>query len=902
VEQYIKEQKYRSLARLPFLIRLAWISTLFSAFCIAIGAGRVLAAEGPAVAVLPLKVHAADQPAQLGFDVQKMLAEMLARKGIQVIDPRQVNRHPLAGKPGVSRLEALDLANSFGAYAAIMGSLTQIAREISIDVEVIERGMEKEPKLFFMTADRMDLLRETVGRLANSVYLELSGVPQVDSVRVEGNRRIEDAAILLVAGIKAGDLVDQAQLDKDLRAIYQMGYFDDVKIRIEDGPKGKVVIFEVTEKPSVGRIVFSGNRKIKDDDLQKELGFSRYAVYDPNEVRQSVERLKELYRQKAFYNAEISVDVSELPNNEVQLEYRIQENQKVFITDISFKGNESFSDRRLKKVMMTSEKGFFSWITSSGHLDKRKIEIDLLKLSSFYHNHGYIKARVAEPEVIFREEKGINLLFEIEEGARYSVGQLAVAGDLDRAEEELLEKLELRSGDVFNREILREDVERIREVFVDQGYAYAEVAPLTREDEQEHTVDITFRITKGKKVKFERIMVSGNTVTRENVIRRELAAIEGDYFSGESFRKSAANLRRLDYFEDVEIQTRKGSSDEEIVLDIKVEERPTGVFAAGAGYSSEENAFVLFELGERNLFGKGYSLFANARIGGISSLYDIRFVNPWVYDTPISMGIDLYNWEREWDDYTRDSWGGAYTIGFPLAIDEYTRGSIKYGYDDANIYDVLDTAAWQIREMVGRNVTSSMTLELKRDSTDRSWNTTKGSLNSLTFEYAGGVFGGDEYFNKYEARSAWFFPVKWGTAIMLQGRVGYAERRSGGDLSVFQKYKLGGINTVRGFDYGTISPMEGGNYIGGEKMMVYNVEYSFPVVEEQGVSGVFFFDAGNVFTKDESFGFSGIRKSVGAGIRWYSPMGPLRLEYGRNLDPEEWESKGRWEFSIGGFL
>jgi outer membrane protein insertion porin family len=310
----------------------------------------------------------------------------------------------------------------------------------------------------------------------------------------------------------------------------------------------------------------------------------------------------------------------------------------------------------------------------------------------------------------------------------------------------------------------------------------------------------------------------------------------------------------------------------------------------------------MFELGERNLFGKGYSLFANARIGGISTLYDIRFKNPWVYDTPISMGIDVYNWEREWDDYTRDSWGGAYTIGFPLAIDEYTRGAIKYGYDDADIYDVLDTAAWQIREMVGKNVTSSITLELKRDSTDRSWNTTKGSLNSLTFEYAGGVLGGDEYFNKYEARSAWFFPVKWGTAIMLQGRWGYAKRRSGGNLSVFQKYKLGGIDTVRGFDYGTISPMEEGNYIGGEKMMVYNLEYRFPLVEEQGVSGVFFFDAGNVFTKDESFGFSGIRKSVGAGIRWYSPMGPLRLEYGRNLDPEEWESKGRVEFSIGGFL
>jgi len=859
-----------------------------------------LAAERPAVAVLPLEVHAADQPDRLGFEVQKMLAEMLSRKGVEVVDPGQVNSHPVAGKPGVSRVEALDAAISMGAHAAVVGSLTQISREVSIDLELIERG--REPRLFFRTAERMELLRETIEGVANSLYLELSGVPQVDSVLVQGNRRIEDAAILLAVETSPGDLVDQARLDKDLRAVYRMGYFDDVQIRLEDGPKGKVVIFEVTEKPSVGKIVFSGNRKIKDDDLQKELGFSRYAVYDPNEVRRSIERLKELYREKAYYNAEISVDVSELPNNEVQLEYRIQEDQKIFITDISFKGNASFSDRRLKKIMMTSEKGFFSWITSSGHLDKRKVEIDLLKISSFYHNRGYIKARVGEPEIVFEKEKGIHLIFEIEEGPCYYVGRLAVEGDLDRPEEELLERLMLSTGDVFNREILREDVERLRDVFVDQGYAYAEVAPSTQEDQDAHTIDVVFRISKGKKVKFDRIVVSGNTVTRENVIRRELAAVEGEYFSGEAFRKSTRNLRRLDYFEDVEIQTRKGSSDEEIILDIKVEERPTGVFAAGAGYSSEENAFLMFELGERNLLGKGYSLFANARIGGISSLYDIRFLNPWVYDTPISMGIDLYNWRREWDDYTRESWGGALKAGFPLVIDEFTRGSIKYGYDDADIYDVLDSAAWQIREMVGRNVTSSMTFELKRDSTDRAWNTTKGSLNSLSFEYAGGVLGGDEYFNRYEARSAWFFPVKWGTAIMLQGRLGYLEKRSGGRLSVFQKYKLGGINTVRGFNYGTISPMEGENYIGGEKMMVYNVEYRFPLVQEQGVSGVLFFDAGNVFLKDENFTFSGIRKSAGAGIRWYSPMGPLRLEYGRNLDPRDWESRGRWEFTIGGFF
>ena len=902
MEGYIRDQKNCLCIRLDVVSRWIWVSALLSLFCMAITVGPARGAEAPIVAVLPLEVYAADYPDQFGFDAQNMLGDMLAQKGLGIVPAERVNMHPMAREPGLSREQAMDVGRSLEAGAVITGSLTQIGRGLSIDLVLIEEDRVGDPKLFYMTAERLELLRETMERIANSLYLEISGVPQVESVRVDGNRRIEDAAILRVVGTKKGDLADPSRLDKDLRAIYEMGFFDDVRTRVEDGPRGKVVIFEVTEKPSVGKIVFTGNRRIKDDELQKSLGFRLYSVYAPNEVRQSINRLKELYREKAYYNAEINVDVTDLTNNEVQLTYVIEENQRVFITDISFKNNNAFDDRRLRRIMLTSEKGFFSWITSSGRLDERKLEVDMLKISSFYHNQGYIKARVGEPEIIFDKETGISLVFEVEEGPRYHVGRLAVGGELDRPEEELLAKLKLGTGDVFNREILREDVETLRSVFVDQGYAYADVAISTREDDETNTVDVTFNISRGQKVRFERVVISGNTVTRENVIRRELRAIEGEYFSGEAFRQSTANLHRIGYFEDVEVQTRRGSTDEKIILDVKVDERPTGVFSAGAGYSSEDKTFVMFQLGEHNLLGKGYSLFANARIGGVSSLYDISFTNPWVFDTPISVGMNVYNWEREWIDYNRDSLGGAFTVGFPLAIDEYTRGSVKYAYDRANIFNVHPTAAFEIQEMVGRNVTSSTTLEIRRNSTDRPWNTTRGSINSLSFEYAGGIFGGDEYFNRYEARSAWFFPVKWGTAIMLQGRLGFVSQRAGGNLSVFQKYRIGGIDTVRGFDFGSISPREGFNFVGGEKKMIYNLEYRFPLVAEQGVSGVLFFDAGNVYRRNENLSFSDLRTSAGAGIRWYSPMGPLRLEYGRNLDPKDFESKGKWEFSIGGFF
>ena len=868
----------------------------------AAGAATVKAAGEVTVAVLPFEIHTPTPAEHLRAGMQEMLGLRLGQKGLTVVDPGVVNSHPLAFLPDRRTETVLKIAGDLECMWVVSGSLTRIGDALSMDVKVLDATGEKPPFFMFMTAERMNELEDAVGRVASSIYLKIAGVVQIDSVRVEGNQRIENEAVLAVVNTMKGDTLDHERLDKDLRAVYKMGFFKDVSIETEKGPKGTVVVFKVTEKPSIGRIVFEGNKKMKDDDLREEVGIKLYSILDRNEVKQSINRLREFYRLKGYYNVEIDERIEDIPNNEVAVEYRITENEKVYVTKIEFLGNSHFEDDDLKDLMLTSSKGFFSWITSSGYLDKRKLEFDVIKITSFYHNHGFIKARVGQPSITYDKEKGLTITIEVEEGEQYTVKGVTIQGDFDKPLEELLEKVKIDKEKVFNREVLREDVLALRNVFVDEGYAYAEVTPSTVELETAPMVDVTYTVSKGIKVRFERINVSGNTSTRDKVIRRELKAVEGKEFSGEAYRKGTANLHRLGFFEDVEVQTKKGSAEDLMVLDVRVKEKPTGSFSAGAGYSSEDNAFVMFQVSETNFLGKGQRFYADARIGGTSTSYDLKFIEPWLFDKPISGGIDLYNWEREYDDYTRDSLGGALTIGFPLGIDDYTRGSVRYGYDNAEILDVLDTAAFEIREMVGKNVTSSTTFEIKRDSKNRPWNATEGSINSISFEYAGGVLGGDEYFNKYQARSAWFFPVFWDTVIMAQGRLGYATQRSGGNLSVFQKFKLGGLNTVRGFDYGTISPVVDGNYVGGTKMMVYNLEWRFPIAKEQGVVGVAFFDAGNVFAKDDNFTFSGIRKSTGLGFRWYSPMGPLRLEYGINIDPKEGEESGRWEFSVGGFF
>jgi len=344
-----------------------------------------------------------------------------------------------------------------------------------------------------------------------------------------------------------------------------------------------------------------------------------------------------------------------------------------------------------------------------------------------------------------------------------------------------------------------------------------------------------------------------------------------------------------------------------MILDVNVKERRTGSFSIGAGYSSVDKAIATFQVSQNNLMGRGQKISTSARLGSKSSQYDIRFIEPWLFDRPLSTSFNLYKWEREYDEYTKDSLGVGLSVGFPLTglgLDEFTRGSVGYAYDNADISDIADEASQVIKDMEGSNVTSSITIGIRRDSKDRPWNTHEGSVNSLSFEYAGGLLGGDAYFNKYRARSAWYFPVIWDTVFLVQGRWGYVTRRSGGDLPVYQKFRLGGINSVRGFDYASISPVDPatGDRIGGEKMMVYNLEYRFPLVAEQGIVGLVFFDAGNVFEKDESWTFSGIRRTAGAGIRWYSPIGPLRLEYGKNLDRREGEDSGNWEFTVGGIF
>jgi len=860
----------------------------------------VMALSSEKIAVLPFKIYMLKPMDHFVSGLQEMLTTRLAKEGFDLIDPVTINKGELS-RITVSELDyARGIGKERGIDWIIKGSLTQIGKKISLDLTIIPISTEKRPFSIFVVGDRIDKLDQIIERIAVTATNRMKGVIQIDSVSIKGNKRIETDAILAVIESQKGAKYDQDILNKDLRSIYRMGFFEDIQIDTEESPGGKSVVFKVSEKPSIGKITLLGTKKIDQKDLMNVVGIKKYSIINREAIKDSIERLKEHYHQEGYYHVEIKESIEDLPNNEVALVYKINEKDRAYIREISFEGNVAFDDDDLKDLMETSEKGFFSFLTESGNLDKKKLEGDIFKIKSFYQNNGYIKARVGEPDIFYKASEGLIITVTINEGPQYAIGKVMFEGDLIKDVGELYQALKITKEKVYNREVIRADTLSLSEIYSDEGYAFVDVSPDIKEDDKEHTVDITYKIFKGKKVRFKRIAITGNDRTRDKVIRRELEVIEGGYFSGNKLKRSTQNLYRLGFFEEVGVNTKKGSSDEEMILDIHVKERPTGMFSFGIGYSSVEHTIGTIQISQNNLFGRGQSLSGKASLSNKAARYTLSFIEPWLFDKPLSAGIDLYNWEYEYDEYTKDSTGGKLKFGFPLGMD-FTRASAIYTYDDAEIRDVLETASQIIKDMIGRSVTSSLTLGISRDSRDRRFNARKGSVNSLAVEYAGGFLGGDNYFTKYRARSAWFFPFFLDSAFSIQGKWGYIDQRPGGELPVYEKFTLGGMNTVRGFEYGDISPVDPatGDRIGGEKMMVYNIEFRFPLQKEQGVMGVLFFDAGNVFTKDEDYTFSGIRSGAGVGIRWYSPAGPLRLEWGKNLNPKPGEPKSVWEFTIG---
>ncbi|MBF0468142.1 MAG: outer membrane protein assembly factor BamA, partial [Desulfamplus sp.] len=788
----------------------------------------------------------------------------------------------------------------------VWGTLFVAGGQISIDAKLFNVITSAPPLPFSARASAIENLFSAVNTLSKEMGGAIFNRQLVANIAIRGNKRIESDAVLRTLTVRQGDIFSVDAVSKDLKKVFAMGYFEDVRVEGEQADKGVTVIFNVTEKPSVRKIRFQGNRVYENKEIQDVVRTGTGSILNLFKINEDIERIKALYTDKNYHNCEIAYTVEMLDNNQADITLEIKEGKKLKIEKIEMDGNKFFTDKALRKVLKTNEKGFFSWITSSGELKRNELEQDVYRLESHYKDNGFIDAKISDPEVEFGKES-ISVKFKIQEGEQFKLGTIQFAGDLIVPEADLHKKLTIKTGDLYSREKLRTNVFAITDIYSDKGFANADISPGVAKNDEKKIVDVKFSIEKGSPVYLERILISGNTKTRDKVIRRQLEVYEQDLYSMSKIQKSVRNLRRIDYFENVDIKTSKGSSEDKLNLNVDITEKATGAFSFGGGYSSEDQLFGMISISERNLFGRGQIVSTKAEISATSTRFTLSFTEPWLFDIPLSAGIDAYNWDKEYDYYDKDSKGGALRFGYKIF--DYTSVGLRYGYEDFTISNVQQYEDENTGEMLnytnvsaGHYVTSSVTSSLRYDSTNAAFNPTEGSDSNISVEYAGGLLGGEIDFTKYIAETGWYYPLFWKFTGFVHAKTGFLDDRSKGIEIDYERFYLGGISSVRGYDWQDINATPEGEseQRGGEKFIQFNAEVIFPLMEDINLSGVVFYDAGDAYLKDENITLNDLYSSYGGGFRWYSPLGPIRIEYGRILNGNQYSDGGRWEFSMGG--
>ncbi|MEE4241057.1 MAG: outer membrane protein assembly factor BamA [Desulfopila sp.] len=859
-----------------------------------------LAAESQKTLFIPLKIVSLSDRAILTTEVDRTLAEALAGTDFSMLS-RQEAENSLNYQeewPPSPQLMAGN-ENFHGYNNIITGTFTEIGGRISLDLKLFDLLSVDDPRHLSAQGEKGDDLLPLFAGMLQKMAAYTSSDSIIASIAPAGNRKIDSGAILKNITTQPGDPYDPAQLREDLKSIFKMGYFDDIQIEVQQQENGKAVLFRIVEKPVIRSISFSGIDELKEEDIQEIVTTKQQAILNPAQINRDAEAIQLFYKTKGYYNTTVTPKTTFPTEDSAEIAFIIDEGEKIYIQSISFEGNTTFDDDTLEDEIETSTKGWFSWITDSGLLDYDRLNQDAGRIINFYGNHGFLETKIGDP-VVTQEEEWLFITFIIEEGTRFKVGDIQVQGDVEDNHKSLLDILAITKEEFLSRKTLREDILKITDFYAERGYANANVRPIITAAEQQNTLDIAINIDKGELVYINRITIAGNDRTRDNVIRRELTVSEGGIFNAKALRDSLQNLQYLDFFEEVGITPEKAFDDTTVDLSIEVKEKSTGMFTIGAGYSSVDDLVLMGEIAENNFLGRGDTLALSANVGGDSNRYNLQYKNPRLNDSQLSWGIDLFDTMREFDDYTRDSTGGTLSFGYPVW--EKWRGFGSYSYIDTTLTDVAEDASFIIRNSVDINITSAVQFSLRRDTRNKRFGATKGSRHNISVRYAGGPLGGDSEFTKVEGSTGWYFPLFWDTVFFVHGAAGQVFENENGGLPVYERFFLGGLNSIRGFDYGKVSPRDPvtDERIGGDKMWYTNFEFIFPLLAEQGINGVAFFDMGYVFNDDEDWNFDDYKKSVGVGIRWFSPIGPLRLEWGYNLDPQDDEDDAVWDFSIGG--
>jgi outer membrane protein insertion porin family len=726
-------------------------------------------------------------------------------------------------------------------------------------------------------------------------FAEETEEPLVNLIEIKGVRKIEEGAIKNRIIQKINEPLSRDKVLSDIKEIYKMGYFEDVRVETVFFEGGLKLIYVVKEKTVITKINFHGNEKIDGEKLRTKSTLVTGSIADPALIQDNAQSLKKYYEEEGYYLAEIYPIVKYTSESSASVTFEIKEGKKIKIKKIIINGNKNISDRKIKKALRTSTWWIFSFITGSGYVRKDELQADVHFVDDLYLNEGYLKVTVGEPKVSFTDDdkSGIIVTYDISEGDRYKVSGVETRGFQVFPSDRIEPVIKMKKDEYFKKKTLTDDIAAISDFYTERGYATVSVTPDLKTNDEDKTVKVTHTIVEGKMYRIGRVEVTGNSKTRDKVIRREVLLDEGDIFDSKKIKKSGQRLKNLDYFETSDITPRPKPDEEIVDLDVRVKEKSTGFISLGGGYSSVDRLIGMVQLTQSNLFGSGQYLKLSGEMGSRASLYDITFREPYLFDKRLVFTTSIYNSERTYVDYTRKATG--FSVGLGKDFAEYWFVNTRYNFEVSHMIGIAAGASPTITEQAGRTVTSSVTPMIGRDSRDNYMDPTTGSRNTVYVTYAG--LGGTNYFIRSEADSVWFNPFFMDTTLSLRGRAGYVTGLYSHVLPLYEKFYLGGIGTIRGISFGKAGPLDiNGTPIGGTNEVIFNGEVIFHIIPEIKLKGVIFTDAGNSW--DDTW--NGIRQTAGAGFRWISPFGPVRVEYGHIIGSREpGEAAGKIEFAFG---
>jgi outer membrane protein insertion porin family len=732
----------------------------------------------------------------------------------------------------------------------------------------------------------------------------------IKDIRVEGIQRTEAGTVFGYLPVKVGDTMTDAVAADSVKKLFATGFFKDVRLEIDGG----VLLVLVEERPAITAIDFVGLKAFDKEQLRKglrDVGLAESRIFDRALVERAEQELKRQYLSQGRYAVQITTTVTPLERNRVGINFNIDEGEIAKIKQINIIGASAFKESELLDLFVLQTPGWLTWYSKNDQYSKQKLSGDLETLRSYYLDRGYLEFNVESTQVAISPDKqDIYITINVSEGDKYSISSVKLAGELLLPEEELIKLVKVKPGEDYSREKLTETTKAIGERLGNEGYAFANVNAAPELDKDKHQVAFTVFIDPGRRVYVRRINVTGNTKSRDEVVRREMRQMEASWYDGDKINKSRTRVDRLGYFDEVTVETPPvaGTTDQ-VDVNVNVKEKPTGSLMVGVGFSSTEKVVLSGSIQQQNLFGSGNFVGIGLNTSKISTVYSLSYTDPYYTVDGVSRGFDFYH--RKYDTasltslaaYGSRSTGGGIRFGVPITEDD----TINYGlaYDRTSL-NINSTSLQRYQDYVAKygDTYSSILANASwaRDTVDSRLYPTKGYIQRLGSEFA--LPGGNLHYYKLSYQNQRYFPISRKITLALNGEFGYAKGIGSNELPFFKNFYAGGIGSVRGYEPSSLGPLENGTdlRLGGNRRLTASAELLFPmpgVGQDKSVRLGAFLDAGQVWGQDQRFDLGDLRYSAGMALAWGSPIGPLKFSFGRALNNKPGDKLQRLQFQMG---